>query len=268
MRSPMSANSVQRAHDELLTAMPAGASHDACPLCHPGDGDSSKVKEVAVADGDRTFTEAQHFALLTDAVARETASLSSKTEDLETKVSGLDSEKAALSATIAELQTRIDVLDAEKAAAEQARDAAVAEFTAHKDAEAEKAAATERRAERVTALKAANSSLQDEYFTEQRVQRWAEMSQEQFDSLLVDITEAAAMGPHKFVAKPGEADVCKACDKSEKAGMHGFAEKAVDGTEAVRETAAFKGGESPTAGSGVSLFGQFLTKTGHAPAAV
>ena len=36
----------------------------------------------------------------------------------------------------------------------------------------------------------------------------------------------------------------------------------------VRETAAFKGGDAPTSGSGISLFGQFLSKTGHAPAAV
>ena len=53
-----------------------------------------------MADGERTFTEAQHFALLTDAVARETASLSSVKEDLEGQVTSLESEKASLTANV------------------------------------------------------------------------------------------------------------------------------------------------------------------------
>ena len=70
-----------------------------------------------MADGERTFTEAQHFALLTDAVARETASLSTAKEELETKVQTEATEKAALAATVTELESKIDVLAAEKAAA-------------------------------------------------------------------------------------------------------------------------------------------------------
>ena len=55
-----------------------------------------------MAGGERTFTEAQHFALLTDAVARATASLSSVREDLEHKVTTAETEKAAAMATITE----------------------------------------------------------------------------------------------------------------------------------------------------------------------
>jgi hypothetical protein len=238
----MSANSVQRAHDELLRAMPSGAVHDGCPLCHPGAG-TEKAEEVRVAE-ERTFTEAQHFALLTDAVARETASLSTVKEQLEQQVQVESTEKAALQATVTELETRIDVLDAEKAAAESARDAAVAEFQAYKDAEAEKAAVQARKTERVAAVKAADSALPEEYFTDARAQRWAEMADDSFAALVADLTEAASHRPATTAAETAAS------------------------TEAVRETAAFKGGDAPTSGSGQSLFGQFLSKTGHAPAAV
>lgn len=197
-----------------------------------------------MADGERTFTEAQHFALLTDAVARETASLSSAKEDLDAKVTDLSTEKAALTASITELETKIDVLDAEKAAAEQARDAAIAEFQAYKDAEAEKAAVEARKSERVAAVKAADSALAEEYFTEARAQRWAEMSDDAFGALVSDLTEAAA-------TRPAVANTDVAATP-----------------EAARETAAFKGGDAPKAPSGGSLFGQFMSKTGHAPAAV
>ena len=226
---------------------------------------------------ERTFTEAQHFALLTDAVARETATLSTVKEELESKTATLESEKAALAATNSDLQSRIDVLDAEKAAAEAARDLAQAEFTAHKAAETEKADAEARKSDRLSRVKAANSTLSDDYFTEPRVQRWAEMAEDTFEALVVDITEAAAaMGLHKF--KPGSGDTpateCATCGKTAKAGMHMDAEDLKDGgkdeatEKALRETAAFKGGDAITAGTGTSLFGQFMQKTGHAPVSV
>lgn len=198
-----------------------------------------------MADGERTFTEAQHFALLTDAVARETASLSTAKEQLDTQIADLSTEKAALAGTVTELQSKIDVLEAEKAAAEKARDEATASFEAHKQAEAEKAAVEARKSERVAAVKAADNGLTDEYFTDARAQRWAEMSDEAFTSLVSDLTEAAA-------ARPAPTST----------------EAAAVTPEAARETAAFKGGDTPTAGSGKSLFGEFLTRTGHAPASV
>lgn len=266
----MSVTSVQRAHDELLAAKPQGASHDDCPLCHPGAGSMETTKEVAVAEGDRTFTEAQHFALLTDAVARETANLSTAKEELESKNAALETEKVELSATNTDLQSRIDVVEAEKAAAEQARDTVQAEFDAYKAAETEKAEVEARKADRLSQIKAANSALGEDYFTEARTQRWAEMSDETFTALVADITEAAAaMGMHKYDA--GEDGSCKACSKPQTAGAHFPVAKeksAEDLDKDGRETAAFTGGTTPTAGSGSSLFGQFMQKTGHAPASV
>ena len=110
---------------------------------------------------------------------------------------------------------------------------------------AEKAAVEARKSERVAAVKAADSALPEEYFTEARAQRWAEMADDGFASLVADLTEAAAARPAPTAT-----------------------EGAAVTPEAARETAAFKGGDSPTSGGGTSLFGQFLTKTGHAPASV
>ncbi len=94
-------------------------------------------------------------------------------------------------------------------------------------------------------MKAADSALPEEYFTEARAQRWAEMADDSFAALVADLTEAASARP--AVSKAAET---AATEKD------------------VRETAAFKGGDGPTSGSGTSLFGQFLSRTGHAPAAV
>ncbi len=177
-------------------------------------------------------------------MARETASLSTVKEELEQKIQVEATEKAALAATVTQLQTRIDVLDAEKAAAETARDAAIAEFEAYKTELAEKAAVEARKSERVVAVKAADSALPEEYFTEARAQRWAEMADDSFAALVSDLTEAASARPAVKAAETAAT------------------------TEAVRETAAFKGGDAPTSGTSGSLFSQFLSKTGHAPAAV
>lgn len=199
-----------------------------------------------MAEGDRTFTEAQHFALLTDAVARETATLSTAKEELESKNVALETEKAELATANTELQSRIDVIEAEKTAAEQARDSVQAEFDAHKDAETQRAEVEARKVDRLAKVKAANSGLGDDYFTEARVQRWAEMAEETFEALVADIGEAAA-------ASAAEPTAEKSAEELEKEA---------------RETAAFKGGDTPTAGGGTTLFGQFMQKTGHVPASV
>lgn len=217
--------------------MPEGANHVSCALCQPA-GTAEKAEEVAeVADGERTFTETEHFALLTDAVARETASLSTDKQELEATVEGLRAEK---SEEINGLQSRIDVLEAEKAAAEKARDEAVAEHERFKAELEELAARKARKSDRVERMKAAAPSLEESYFTEQRAERWAEMSDEAFETLIADITESAA------AAKPASDDTRP--------------------EEQARESAAFTGGDRPTAGDG-SLFGRFLSATGRGPAA-
>lgn len=204
---------------------------------------------------DPKFTESQHFALLADAVSRETASLTEAKTALETekselqeKVTGLESEKSSL-------QSRIDVLEAEKAAEIASREQAEQEFAQYQADLAELAAVQERMANRVERVQASIDAPAD-YFTEARAQRWAQMADEEFDALLADLAEHAA-------SKPKGKD-----DEDEKDDLPPFLKKKkADDSEKARETAAFTGGDAPTAPEGGSLFGKFLTATGKLPVA-
>lgn len=177
------------AHDALLAVMPAGAVHEPCDLCCP---DPVRNKEVAkVAGEDRTYTEAEHLALAADAVKRETASLTEAKETAETKIS--------------ELTSKVDVLEAEKATLQSEKDKTQADFEAFK-AEVERAREIEAaKQDRLSKVKAANDALADDYFTEARIQRWAEMTEEAFAAFLDDIAPVPA-GQAKETAAFSEGD--------------------------------------------------------------
>lgn len=243
----MSVVTAQRAHDELLEQMPEGVSHR-CALCESGAGTTQKAKEVAeVAEPERTFSETEHFALLTDAVTRETAGLQTAKEELEKQLTELQTEK---SSEVNDLQGRLDILEAEKSAAEKARTELAEEFEAFKTGLNELAEIETRKAERSAAVKeAAGDLLDDDYVTDVRVQRWAEMSDEAFEAVLADFRDLAAKNPF---AKNADDKKKKDDDDPEKAA---------------RTTAAFSAGESPSAAGEGSLFNQFLTATGKLPVA-
>lgn len=134
---------------------------------------------------DRTYTEAEHLALLTDAVRRETAEQTQKQEQLQTERD--------------ELVKRVDVLEAEKASAETERDKLRTEFDEYK-AEQEKAQQiAQAKEERATKVKAANDQLPDSYFTDERMQRWAEMTEEAFAEV-VEALGATSGSPLKETA--------------------------------------------------------------------
>lgn len=246
-----SISTVQAAHDELLSVMPESASHDDCSLCANRASAATQIAEEVVQVTDTTdapknvYTEDQHFALLSSAVERETASLTVAKEELEAQVATTTTEKAALETQVSELAARIDVLEAEKAAETAAKDAAVAEFEAYKTELARAEQVETLKAERAAAVKAAASHLTDEYFTDERKARWAEMAEEQFSALVADLTEAAAHMP-KVEANKAETE-----------------ETVV--TQAA-ETAAFKGGETAGAVEGSSLTA-LLRATGKSPVA-
>ncbi len=160
---------------------------------------------------ERTFTEAEHVTLLADRVQQQTAEYKSKNDEL--------------SKQLAELTQRVDVLEAEKAAAISERDKVTAEFDEFKTGLTELAAIEARRDDRVKQVKAANESLPDTYFTPERAQRWAEMTDDQFAGHLDDLS----------AAKGGTPSAPK------------------------RETAAFSGGESPGESKGGSALGRFLS---------
>jgi len=237
----MSAVTAQAAHDELLRATPEGAKHEPCHLCAGVVDPTREVAEVA-GEEDKVFTEAQHVALVESAVARETASLQQTVEDLEAQVASLTQEKADAESALTEVQGKIDVLEAEKSAAETAKVEAEKAFEDFKNELTELAEADARRTERSDAVKEAAPGLDDSYFTEERVARWAQMSSEQFDVLVADLKEAAS-------AKEPADDT-----------------STVDTTTQARETAAFKGGKDPKAPQGTA-FGGFMSAVGKGPKA-
>lgn len=183
--------------------------HEPCELCP----DPIKKEVAQVADAtDRVYTEVEHLALMADAVTRETASLADAKADLETSVS----EKAA----------RVDVLEAEKAALETKVSEIEKAFADYKT-EVERAREIETaKQERVKAVKAANDQLPDTYFTDERIQAWAEMDEAVFAIVLDGLTAAA-------------------------------------GVVGAKETAAFSGGESPTEAKTVSLGSIFAARRGE-----
>lgn len=173
--SPLVKSEAQRAHDALLELKPAGVEHATCELCPDPVKNNKEVAQVA--DAERTYTEAEHLALMADAVKRETASVTEVKESAETKV--------------ADLTKRVDVLEAEKASLETAKADTQKAFDDYK-AEVERAREVEAaKQDRVEKVKAANAALPDSYFTDERIQRWAEMAEAQFTSFLDDISPLA-----------------------------------------------------------------------------
>lgn len=174
------------------------------------------------------YSEAQHFSLVKSAVETETASLTAEKSELAGRVETLESEKAALATELSELKSRIDVLESDKATAEAAADTAKTELADFKADLQRKQEIDEKKSTRKDRVKAANENLGDSYFSDERVTRWAEMSDEGFDALVAEMTEFAAAS-----AKPkgkGDEDEDEDTKTSEKA----------------RESAAFTGGETPT----------------------
>lgn len=176
---PTTTDSVQQAHDALLVL--TSSAHDSCGLC-PSAGSTNSAKEEAhVAETDSTrFSEAQHFALLEAAVERETAELTTAKGELETHVSALETEKAEITAKYSDLEAKYSVLEGEKASAEAAVEAAKQEFADYKAEQERAAEVAARREARVADIRKANASLDDSFFTPERVNRWAEMSDETF----------------------------------------------------------------------------------------
>lgn len=238
--------SMQQLHDNLLASMPEGVEH-VCDICTPAHTPELAKEEAEVADK-RTFTEDEHLLLMANAVAQETASLTARVEALE-------SEKAAA-------QAQSDVLEAEKASLTTERDAIKVEFDQFKADLAEQAAVAERRDARLTKVRTEADHLPDDYFTTERAERWAAMSEESFEVAVADLV----------ATKPeASADMakCPQCgaDVPVKDGM--MAEHQVEGAAcagsgkkkqtAAQETAAFTGGKTPTVSTdGGSTVGQFL----------
>ena len=184
------------------------------------------------------FTEEQHFALLESAVARETSTLTARIAELEAAALASATETASVATANTELQTRIDVLEAEKSAALAATSEVQTAFDAFKSELADAAEVETRKADRVAAIRAANEGLADDYFTDERAQRWAEMSDDTFNVLVEGLSAVPA-------TKTDSSEVTK---------------------QQARETSAFSGGTVIPATTGGSTLGSLFQAAGFTPA--
>lgn len=206
---------------------------------------------AAPAISGNQYSEAQHFALLKSAVDQETSSLTAEKSELQGRIEALESEKAAQATELSEAKTKIDLLESDKVTAEAAAESARKELADFKDFLQKKEDTEKKKAGRTDRVKAANEHLTDGYFSDERVQRWAEMSDEDFNALVNEMTEFAA------AAKPaGKDDKSKDDAKDAKDSKESVADKA-------RESAAFTGGANThesNGSQGVSTLGLLLAK--------
>ncbi|MGZ4745718.1 MAG: hypothetical protein ACXVYY_01410 [Oryzihumus sp.] len=122
---------------------------------------------------ERTFTETEHAALVADAVARETAAASQRITDLETELTST--------------RTRLDVAEAAVTTEKAARETAEQALSTFQTETAAREAATARRGERETKIREVAAHLGDDYFTAERVDRWAAMDDEAFTAYVAEV---------------------------------------------------------------------------------
>ena len=156
----------------------------------------SYVRETAEGEGTppgapaapRMLTEAEAYAIAADRVTQETAKLG-------TRVTELESEKS-------ELQTKLDVAEAalatEKAARETA-ETAHTDFLASQEKAKEVAARTD---ERTAKVREVASHLADEFFTDERKTRWAEMDDAAFEAYTAELAAASGTVKKEGDGKP------------------------------------------------------------------
>lgn len=129
------------------------------------------------ANAPRTLTEHEAYAIAADRVQRETADLTKQVEERTREV--------------AELKAKLDVSDAavasEKAAKETA-EKALADFKAETEQQREIAS---RRGEREKKVREVAKHMKDDWFSEERIGRWAAMEDTQFTEYVAEI---AALG--------------------------------------------------------------------------
>lgn len=181
---------------------------------------------------DRTFTEGEHYALVSDAVSRETAAATSRITELE--------------AENLSLKNSHDVLVTEKAAETQRADQAAQALVEFQERIEQEKAREARRAERVAQVAEAAPLLE---LTQDRSDRIVAMSDEVFESYVSDLREVAAKAPVKDDSKKDGIAEPDADDEDKK--------KKAKGKGVPRESAAFSGTatESKDAASVRSLIG-------------
>lgn len=166
-------------HDEVLGKMPDGL-HDsgACLFCTSTEQAAEGARVAGESEVKIDLNDPAILAIVKDRVERETAELRTRAESAEKERD--------------EAKAKLDVTEAEKAAAETARDEATAKVTEMETAAANEKAAGERKDARVKALKEAAPGMKDDFLTDDRTQRIAEMADEAFEDYKGEMAAAFA----------------------------------------------------------------------------
>ncbi len=185
-------------HDELLGLMPEGASHDtaACEVCLDQNHDTGNRRVESV----KTYNEEELAEVVADAIAAAKAPLEAKVAEL-TAADAEDEKAKAVAEAVAPLQAELDETRTKLENAELAAETATKErddivaFLAEETAKQEAAeAATARKGDRVAAAKEAVPAMSDEYVAKY-ADRWAELSDEDFESRLAELAEISNASP-------------------------------------------------------------------------
>lgn len=173
------------------------------------------------------YTDEEHAALLK--AAREEAA---------------SAERSKVADELTEAHNKVDTLEAEKAAAEAKAEAAEQE-KAEALEQVEKAKRIDSvRTERAKQMKdLAPASLGEEYFTEARLQRWAEMEEAQFSDLIGEFADAQLATVGTTAEEAAKLAPLQGEDRIREIASI-LATHRKDGKQdgPVRETAAFRGG--------------------------
>jgi len=145
----------------------------------------------------RTLTEDEAYAIAADRVTRETAALSAQVE--------------TLTGQVGELQSKLDVSEAALATEKASREAAEKSLVDYKaDVERQREVAA-RREERAAKVREIAGHLKDDFYTDARLDRWAQMDDEAFQAWcselreMVPATAGASTEPPRETAMRGSA---------------------------------------------------------------
>lgn len=222
---------IKRMHDLALAEMPEGADHDkvACPICSD-TASTDRPNQVTGGENVETFTKEQHEQALAEALKplqEEIASLKAAQATDEVKAA-VDAAKAESAEEIARLTADLDAAQIEKNEAVAAAETAKAEFDAFKselaELEAAEQAAAERegrKAERIEKVKEVAKFDDDQIAA--KADRWADMDEADFASLVEDYKVVAEKAAAVSTAATGEGEsaMTGTSVESETAGLQG-----------------------------------------------
>lgn len=191
-------------HDHLLEHQPERAAHDkgTCPFCAmgPDDANGRVIAHDATGGGTavKTFTEDELKAAVDKAVADATADLQTKLKSFEESATEaeieakLDAAKTELQTKVDELQTQLDAAVLEAKGEKDKREAIEAWLTEEGEKAEHAKEIASRRDDRLAKVKEV-ANFPEEYL-EKNADRFAAMSDEDFEARLEEYREIASKG--------------------------------------------------------------------------